>query len=83
MQQFHDRCAVKYAKGIEEYGPVWAGKHPAEEYIDEQEDSKNYLDFLLDRGDIDAVEHEYAVNKHFELHWWMQTVIKRLWANDG
>lgn len=78
MTKFHERCHDKFMQGVEKYGWQWFGKHPADEYMDEQEDSKNYLDELLARGFIDQTEHDYAVQKHFELHWWMQNVIKRL-----
>jgi len=78
MEQFIRLCSLKESAGVEKYGPVWAGMHPANEYLEEQLDSKNYVDRLYDMGAIGYFEYEYAVKMHFQLHWWMQNVIKRL-----
>lgn len=78
MERFYRLAAQKDAEGIRKYGPVWKGKHPANEYIEEQLDSKCYLDRLFRDGHISYSEYKHATKTHFQLHWWMETVLRRL-----
>jgi len=78
MQAFIQAAWTKYINGRRKYGPEWQGQHPANEYLEEQLDSKSYLDWLHERRLISRAEYDEGVRLHFQAWWWMNQVLKRV-----
>jgi len=83
--KFYNACDVKEARGVQEHrgGDASLPFVPDDArgipgcYLDEQLDSKNYLDKMLAAGIIPSEAHEHALKMHFELWFWINGVMER------